>query len=267
MGIAGDFAKRKLFTKMTRSPHSKLLKIKSESLPPLSAILMKPKKVRACFVFAHGAGAGMSHHFMETIATGLYARGIATLRYQFPYMEKGSKRPDQPPIAKAAVRAAVSEARSHCRGRPLIAGGKSFGGRMTSQAQATEPLEGVDGLIFLGFPLHASGKPSVARAEHLLEIRVPMLFVQGTRDKLAELSLLRSVVQKIGVRATLCLVDEADHAFHVLARSGRTADDVMGGMLDALASWVFESIVASDSSQLSSKRDRFGLVGHRLLDH
>jgi hypothetical protein len=211
-------------------------------LEPLSAILMMPEKAIACFVFAHGAGAGMSHAFMEQIATGLCVRGIATLRYQFPYMEKGSKRPDQPAVAHAAVRAAVAEARSRCHGLPLIAGGKSFGGRMTSQAQAIAPLQGVDGIAFLGFPLHPSGKPSVARADHLAEIRVPMLFVQGTRDKLAELPLLRSVVKKIGKTATLCIVDEADHAFHVPARSGRTDQDVRTGVLDDFAAWLSASI-------------------------
>jgi predicted alpha/beta-hydrolase family hydrolase len=180
----------------------------------------------------------MSHPFMQQIAAGLHDRGIATLRYQFPYMENGSKRPDQPAVAHAAVRAAVAEARKHCGGLSLIAGGKSFGGRMTSQAQAIEPLQDVVGLAFLGFPLHPAGKPSIARAEHLSDVRVPMLFVQGSRDKLAELSLMQGVVEKIGERATLCLVDQADHAFHAPARSGRTAADVISGVLDDLTAWV-----------------------------
>src|SRR5580693_2132717 len=164
----------------------------------VSGLLTRPAQARACFVFAHGAGAGMTHPFMETFAAGLGERGIATLRYQFPYMEKGSRRPDPPAIAQAAVRAAVAEAGLSCPGLPLIAGGKSFGGRMTSQAQAVAPLAGVRGLAFLGFPLHPAGKPSSERAKHLAEVHVPMLFVQGTRDNLAEMSLLVPVVASLG---------------------------------------------------------------------
>src|SRR5580658_1210990 len=159
-----------------------------------SALLIRPARARACFVFAHGAGAGMTHPFMETVAVGLAEREVASLRYQFPYMEKASKRPDPPAVAQAAVRAAVAEAGRCCAGLTLIAGGKSFGGRMTSQAQAKAPLDGVRGLAFLGFPLHPAGKPSSERAKHLAEVHVPMLFVQGTRDNLAELTLLESVV-------------------------------------------------------------------------
>src|SRR5262249_12657728 len=157
---------------------------------------------RACFVFAHGAGAGMTHSFMEAVALGLFARGIATLRYQFPYMEKASKRPDPPAVAHAAVRAAVAAAARDLPGLPLIAGGKSFGARMTSQAQAASPLEGVVGLAFLGFPLHPAGKPSTERATHLADVHVPMLFLQGTKDKLAELDLLEPDVAKLGPSAT-----------------------------------------------------------------
>src|SRR5262245_38132863 len=156
----------------------------------VSALLTRPKEARACFVFAHGAGAGMTHAFMGAVAAGLAARKIATLRYQFPYMEKGSKRPDPPAIAHAAVRAAVASATEHCAGLPLIAGGKSFGGRMTSQAQAKAPLDGVEGLAFFGFPLHPAGKPSAERAAHLAEVKIPMLFLQGKRDLLSELSCL-----------------------------------------------------------------------------
>jgi predicted alpha/beta-hydrolase family hydrolase len=199
---------------------------------------MKPRKARGCFVFAHGAGAGMSHIFMEQVATGLYARGIATLRYQFPLMEKGSKRPDMPAIAHAAVRAAVAEARKGCRGLPLVAGGKSFGGRMTSQAQAIEALEGVHGLALLGFPLHPSGKRSVARADHLSKIRIPMLFVQGTCDKLAETALLARATAGLGRKASVHMVDQADHAFHVPARSGQTDSDVVAEIADAFAAWI-----------------------------
>jgi predicted alpha/beta-hydrolase family hydrolase len=176
----------------------------------VSALLFQPKDARACFVFAHGAGAGMTHSFIEQAAAGLAERGIATLRYQFPYMEKASRRPDPPAIAHAAVRAAVEEAARHCPGLPLIAGGKSFGGRMTSQAQAKAPLAGVCGLAFFGFPLHAAGKPSIDRADHLTEVHVPMLFLQGTNDKLAELQLLKPVVEKLKPRATLHLVEAAD---------------------------------------------------------
>ena len=204
----------------------------------ISALLVHPPRAHACFVLAHGAGAGMSHPFMETVATGLGGRGIATLRYQFPFMEKGSKRPDPPALAHAAVRAAVAEAGRRCPGLPLIAGGKSFGGRMTSQAQAKAPLAGVQGLAFLGFPLHPAGKPSSDRAGHLADIRIPMLFLQGTRDNLADLGLLESVVAGLGPSATLHLVAEADHSFHVLARSGRNDREVMDEILDAFADWV-----------------------------
>src|ERR1700678_3106850 len=191
----------------------------------VSGLLTRPAQARACFVFAHGAGAGMTHPFMETFAAGLGERGIATLRYQFPYMEKRSRRPDPPFIAQAAVRAAVAEAARACPGLPLIAGGKSFGGRMTSQAQAAAPLAGVRGLAFLGFPLHPAGKPSSDRAKHLAEVHVPMLFMQGTRDTLAELTLLESVVAQIGPLASLHLVSEADHSRLVPARAGRNDRD------------------------------------------
>jgi uncharacterized protein len=204
----------------------------------VSGLLTRPAQARACFVFAHGAGAGMTHPFMETFAAGLGERGIATLRYQFPYIEKGSRRPDPPAIAHAAVRAAVAEAGLACPGLPLIAGGKSFGGRMTSQAQAVAPLAGVRGLAFLGFPLHPAGKPSSERAKHLAEVHVPMLFVQGTRDNLAELTLLEPVIAQIGPSASLHLVSEADHSFHVLARSGRNDREVMKEILDTFSTWI-----------------------------
>ena len=175
---------------------------------------------------------------MEKVATGLGERGMATLRYQFPYMEKGSKRPDSPAVAHAAVRAAVAEAARCAPGLPLIAGGKSFGGRMTSQAQALQPLAGVQGLAFFGFPLHPAGKPSSERAKHLADIHVPMLFLQGTRDALAEMTLLEPVVESLGALATLHLVKDADHSFHVPARSGRNDGQVMNEILDAFAAWV-----------------------------
>lgn len=204
----------------------------------VSALLVRPRQARACFVFAHGAGAGMTHSFMETAAAGLAGRGVATLRYQFPYMEKGSKRPDPPAVTHATVRAAVAEAGRQCAGLPLIAGGKSFGARMTSQAQAKTPLPGVRGLVFFGFPLHAAGKPSSERAAHLAEIHIPMLFMQGTRDKLAEPDLLKPIVDGLKPFATLHLVEGADHSFHVPARSGRSDRDVMEDMLDAFVAWI-----------------------------
>jgi predicted alpha/beta-hydrolase family hydrolase len=218
------------------------LKLEVGSANSVSALLLRPLRARACFVFAHGAGAGMTHEFMEMVATGLYDRDIATLRYQFPYMEKGSKRPDAPAIAHAVVRAAVEEAARCCSGLPLIAGGKSFGGRMTSQAQAIEPLAGVNGLAFLGFPLHPAGKPSDQRAKHLSDVHIPMLFVQGTRDKLAELQLLEPVVKSLGASTALHVVQEADHSFHVPARTGRKDSDVMGEILDTLASWISTTV-------------------------
>jgi uncharacterized protein len=204
----------------------------------VSALLSRPGQPRACLVLAHGAGAGMTHPFVEDVASGLGERGVATLRYQFPYMEKGGKRPDPPAIAHAAVRAAVKEAAQSCPGLPLFAGGKSFGARMTSQAQAKQPLASVRGLVFLGFPLHPSGKPSSDRADHLVDVRIPMLFVQGTRDKLAELDLLKPVIDKLGAAATLQSLEGADHSFHVPARSGRSDRDVMSEILDSVAAWI-----------------------------
>jgi predicted alpha/beta-hydrolase family hydrolase len=214
------------------------VRIEIEASDPVTGLLMHPPQATACLVLAHGAGAGMSHSFMEAVATGLSERGVATLRYQFPYMEKGSKRPDTPAIAHAAVRAAVTEAARRCPDLPLVAGGKSFGGRMTSQAQAAAPLAGVRGLAFLGFPLHPAGKPSEQRARHLYEIRIPMLFMQGTRDNLAQLPLVESLVQALGTKASLKLFEHADHSFHVPVRSGRNDRDVMRELLDVLAAWI-----------------------------
>jgi predicted alpha/beta-hydrolase family hydrolase len=214
----------------------------------VSALLIRPAPARACFVFAHGAGAGMTHSFMEQVAAGLGERGVATLRYQFPYMERASRRPDPPALAHAAVRAAVAEAGRCCPGMLLIAGGKSFGGRMTSQAQALEPLAGVHGLAFLGFPLHPAGKPSTDRAKHLSDVHVPMLFVQGTRDNLADGKLLEPVVKGLGPSASLHLVAEADHSFHVLARSGRNDEAVMREILDTFASWIEATSAKGPSS-------------------
>ena len=218
-----------------RAPQN--LTIDTGKVGPVSALLLRPDAPRACFVFAHGAGAGMTHSFMEAFANGLGERGIASLRYQFPYMEKGGKRPDPPAVAHAAVRAAVAEAARSFPGLALIAGGKSFGGRMTSQAQAASPLSGVRGLAFVGFPLHSAGKPSTDRADHLAKVDIPMLFLQGSRDTLAEVALIEPVVKRLGPRASLHLVDGADHSFHVLARSGRNDHEVLDEILDAFASW------------------------------
>jgi predicted alpha/beta-hydrolase family hydrolase len=204
----------------------------------VSALLLKPTGARACYVLAHGAGAGMGHPFMENVAKGLAERGMATLRYQFPYMEQGVKRPDAPRLAQMTVRAAVEKASRLVPELTLFAGGKSFGGRMTSQAQAASPLPGVRGLVFLGFPLHAAGKPSMTRAEHLYKVQVPMLFLQGTRDALANLELLEGVVQRLGSRATLKKFQDADHSFHVPARTGRSDSEVQTEMLDAFRDWL-----------------------------
>src|SRR5262245_49577842 len=209
----------------------------------VSGLLQNPSGARTCYVLAHGAGAGMDHPFMDNVVRGLASRGIATLRYQFPYMERGSKRPDPPPLAQTTVRATVAEAQRQLPGMPLIAGGKSFGGRMTSQAQAKAPLEGVHGLAFLGFPLHPAGNPSQDRAEHLFAVEIPMLFLQGTRDNLASLDQLEPVCKQLGKRATLTLFADADHSFRVPARKGRKDAQVLEDVLDALATWLDNAIL------------------------
>jgi hypothetical protein len=205
---------------------------------PVSGLWQAPADAKACLVLAHGAGAGMTHRSMVAITDDLCGRGVATLRYQFPYMEAGRKRVDSPPIAHAAVRAAVAAARDLAGDLPLFAGGKSFGGRMTSQAQAAAPLEAVRGLVFLAFPLHPAGKPSVERAAHLAKVALPMLFVQGSKDALAELDLLKDTVAALGARATLQLIPDADHTFHVPAKSGRKDAEVLAEALDAVADWI-----------------------------
>jgi predicted alpha/beta-hydrolase family hydrolase len=204
----------------------------------VSGLLDLPANARACFVFAHGAGAGMQHASMASVAGDLSQQGIATLRYQFPYMERGSKRPDPPALCHATVRAAVAEVVRAVPNLPLVAGGRSFGGRMTSQAQALEPLPGVAGLAFLAFPLHPAGRPSQERADHLSDVEIPMLFLQGTRDELATLDLLEPLVQRLGARATLKLLQEADHSFHVRASSGRRDPDVRQELVRALVDWI-----------------------------
>jgi predicted alpha/beta-hydrolase family hydrolase len=203
----------------------------------VSALLQVPEDARALYVFAHGAGAGMQHAGMASVADALAGVRVATLRYQFPYMERGSKRVDAPPVAHAAVRAAVAEASRRLPTFPLFAGGRSFGGRMTSQAQALAPLAGVRGLAFVAFPLHPAGKPGVERAQHLADVTIPMLFLQGTRDELADLVLLRSVVEPLGQRATLHVVADADHSFHVRASSGRKDAEVVLELARTMSAW------------------------------
>lgn len=203
-----------------------------------SGLWLAPANAQACLVLAHGAGAGMAHKAMAATALGLAERGVATLRYNFLYMERGSKRPDAPPLAHAAVRAAVSEAAKRAPDLPLFAGGRSFGGRMTSQAQALAPLTNVRGLVFFAFPLHPAGKPGDERAKHLDDVTLPMLFLQGDHDALAELALLEPVVQQLGARATLHLLTHADHSFHAPAKSGRKDADVLAEALDVAAAWM-----------------------------
>ena len=217
---------------------TKELKLDIARIGTVSAILTQPDNARACYVLAHGAGADMRHSFMDKVAVGLAERGIATFRFNFPYMEEKKGRPDQPAVAHAAIRVAVEEAARLCPGVLLVAGGKSFGGRMTSQAQSQAPLAGVKGLAFLGFPLHAAKEPSSERAEHLAGIAIPMLFLQGTRDELADLSYLKPVIAALGPKATLHEVEGGDHSFAVLKKSGRTSEEALTEVLDALVAWI-----------------------------
>ncbi|WP_431096284.1 alpha/beta hydrolase family protein [Polaromonas aquatica] len=207
----------------------------------ISGLLQAPADAKACYVFAHGAGADMNHAFMQAIAQGLAERGIASLRFNFLFMEQGSKRPDSPAVAHAAIRAAVAEAARQMPDVPLFAGGKSYGGRMTTQAQAAEPLPGVKGIVLVGFPLHPAGKPSTERAAHLDGVKLPMLFLQGTRDALADVDLITQTTAGLGKKATMHIVDGADHAFHVLVRSGRTDAQVREELLDTMAAWMAQS--------------------------
>jgi predicted alpha/beta-hydrolase family hydrolase len=209
---------------------------------PVSALLLKPPQAEVLYVLGHGAGAGMRHAFLETLADALGAVGVATFRYQFPYMEEGRHSPDPPRVAEATVRSAVAAAARAAPELPLIAGGKSFGGRMSSSAAAKSPLPGVRGLAFVGFPLHAPNRPSEARAAHLEQVDLPMLFLQGTRDDLADLPLMQGVCQRLGRRATLHVVENADHSFHVPKRAARPAGDVMQELAETLAAWAREVV-------------------------
>jgi hypothetical protein len=209
----------------------------SRSAGEVSALLVRPDRARWLYVLGHGAGAGMRHRFMEDAAAALAAHGIATLRYQFPYVEQRSRRIDPQPVLLSTVRSAVAAARSAAGDLPLLAGGKSMGGRMTSLAASKEPLDGVMGIVFFGFPLHPAGEPATGRAEHLAAVPNPMLFLQGTRDKLADLGLLRPILDHLGPRATLHVVDGADHGFDMLKRSGRTAEEVLEELARTVAAW------------------------------
>lgn len=220
------------------APGNERLTIAVGTKHSVSALFDGPSPARAVFVLAHGAGAGMEHPSLQAVATGLAARGIATLRYQFPYMERRSRRPDPPQLCHATVRAAVAQATRLAPGLPLFAAGRSFGGRMTSQAQAQAPLPAVRGLVFLAFPLHPAGRPGTERAVHLQDVAIPMLFIQGTRDELADPGLLRPLVATLGARATLHALEDADHGFHVPARTGRRDSEVLDEALDAVSTWL-----------------------------
>jgi len=209
----------------------------SDSLGSVSALLVRPPDTWLLYALAHGAGAGMGHHFLEAMSAALVERGVATLRYQFPYMEAGRKRPDYPSVLQATVRAAVAKAAELAPELPLVAGGKSLGARMTSGAAAVAPLPGVRGLVFLGFPLHAPGQPGTSRADHLERVDVPMLFLQGTRDAFARLDLITDVTEELDSRATLHVVEGGDHSFGVLKRSGRTPSEVLGELADTTVQW------------------------------
>ena len=209
-----------------------------EKVDKVSGLLILPKGAEALLMLAHGAGAGMRHKFMEEVAEKLADRAVATFRYQFPYMEKGSKRPDSEAVLTASVRAAVTTAKKYADSLPLFAGGKSMGGRMTSLAAAKEPLEGVRGLIYFGFPLHAAGKPSVSRGDHLFDTNLRMLFLQGSRDALADLKLLKPLCARLGKGVELFMIDGGDHSFHLLKNSGRSDDQALDEAARKITSWI-----------------------------
>ena len=237
------------------------VKFAVEGAGKVSGLLLAPRGAKACYVVAHGAGAGMKHPFMAAVAEGLARRKVATLRYQFPYMERGRRSPDRLEVAQAAVRAAVALAARKLPKCALFAGGKSFGGRMTSQAQAGAPLPGVRGLAFLGFPLHAPGKPSDERGEHLLQVTLPMLFLQGSRDDFARLELLKPLAGRLG--ATLRVFEHADHSFHVPAKSGRTDAQVMEELLDVLAGWVAAAVATGPARSRGAAAGSPAAARHR----
>ena len=221
--------------------HATDLKIDLTNHGQVSALVDLPPDAWLLYVLAHGAGAGMRHRFLDSIVRALFVRGVATLRYQFPYMEAGAKRPDPPAVAEETVRAAVEVAAEVAGGIPLVAGGKSFGGRMTSGA-AAKSLPGVRGLVFLGFPLHPPGKPGTERADHLDSVEVPMLFLQGTRDQFAQLELVTNVCRRLDPRASLHLIDEGDHSFNVPKRTGRDSSAVIDELAETIVEWAGSSI-------------------------
>ena len=220
------------------------IRFEVEGAGTVSALLQRPRDAERLLVLAHGAGAGMRHAFMDALADGLAARGIATFRFQFPYAEAGRRQPDREPVLRATVRAAVQAARERAGDLPLVAGGKSMGGRMTSRAAATDGLPGVRGLVFYGFPLHPPGKPSTDRADHLADVELPMLFLQGERDAFGGLDLMEPLVDRLGSRAALHVVAAANHGFHVPSRSGRTDTEVLAELADRTASWSAEVVAA-----------------------
>jgi len=221
---------------------AKKMRFAVEGNGEVSALLLRPQKAEFLLVLGHGAGAGMHHSFMENLSAELAEASVATFRYQFPYMEQGRKAPDRPPILTATVKAAASCAAQAAPDLPLFAGGKSMGGRMTSQAASLGLLPGIRGIVFFGFPLHPPKQPSTKRADHLTKVEVPMLFLQGTRDTLADLSLIRSVTAQLGSRATLHIFETADHSFHVLKSSGKTDSDVMKELARTTAAWMEKSL-------------------------
>lgn len=223
---------------MKRHEHIDSSFLATRSSGEVSAIYLRPQDAKWLLVFAHGAGAGINHKFMNTAANKLADHGIATFRFNFPYMEKGKKSPDPQPILKKTVRSAIETATDLAGGLPILAGGKSLGGRMTSMAASENPLPNVKGIVFFGFPLHAPGKPSAERAEHLMKVTVPMLFLQGTRDNLADLNLLQPVCRKLGDKSTLHIVEGGDHSFHLPKSAGRYDEEVIAELAETVAEWV-----------------------------
>jgi predicted alpha/beta-hydrolase family hydrolase len=223
---------------MSNTAAKDILFVAGEKAGPVSGLLMRPSDAHVCLVLAHGAGAGMRHRFMDAVSKKLAELGVATLRYQFPYMEKRVKRPDSAPVLTDTVRAAIAAAKKHAGDLRLFAGGKSMGGRMTSLAAAKEPLDGVRGLVFFGFPLHAAGTPGVERSNHLADVRTPMLFLQGSRDSLADLKLLKPLCKRLGTKAELFVIEGGDHSFHVPKSSGRSDEDVLDAVVKKAADWM-----------------------------
>jgi predicted alpha/beta-hydrolase family hydrolase len=248
-------------------PDRKDLRFAVEGAGEVSAILLRPAKPRWLLVLAHGAGAGITHPFLEALATELAAASVATFRYQFPYMEQRRRAPDRPPVLTATVAAAVRAAAKAAPGLPLWAGGKSMGGRMTSTAAAQHPLEGVHGLVFFGFPLHPPDRPGTKRGDHLVGVNLPMLFLQGTRDTFADLKLLRPICAKLGPTATLHVIEGADHSFHVLKSSGKTDAQVFRELAETTATWAQKSLQAQDVQRIDRAADRLNSEAEETLGY